>query len=164
VNSLLFLGVLVTSSLWAADEVADRATIEVTVSALNTAPSSNIFTADFPNAAELKALRDQAGPALPHVPATEGVAIRSSAGTVVISREPMGEAAWYPPLATTAFAPRFVTRSVTFTTPDTAVVIAVYERPFTSQRIPVLLVLGREGSDWRIASLRVISEAQTKIR
>ena len=152
----LFLGILVTSSLWAADEAADRASVEATVSALNTAPSSNIFTADFPNAAELKALRDQA--------ASEGVAIRSSAGTLVISREPMGEAAWYPALATSAFAPRFVTRSVTFTTPETAVVIAVYERPFLPQKTPVLLVLRQEGSDWRIASFRVISEAQTKVR
>jgi len=115
VKSLLFLGSLVTSSLWAADEAADRAAIDATVSALNTAPSSNIFTADFPNAVELKALREQAGPVLPPVPGTEGVAIRSSAGTVVISREPMGEATWYPAVATTAFAPRFVTRSVTFT-------------------------------------------------
>jgi len=107
VKRRLFLGILVTSSLWAA--------IDATVSGLNTAPSSNIFTADFPNAVELKALREQAGPVLPPVPGTEGVAIRSSAGTVVISREPMGEATWYPAVATTAFAPRFVTRSVTFT-------------------------------------------------
>ena len=163
-KGLLFLGILVTSSVWAADEAADRAAIDAAVSALNTAPSPNIFTADFPNAAELKTLRDQAGPALPPVPDTEGVAIRGSAGTVVISREPMGEATWYPAVATTAFAPRFVTRSVTFTTPETAVVIAVYERTFTSQRIPVLLVLRQEGSDWRIASFRVISEAQTKVR
>jgi len=76
----------------------------------------------------------------------------------------MGEAAWYPALATSAFAPRFVTRSVTFTTPETAVVIAVYERPFLPQKTPVLLVLRQEGSDWRIASFRVISEAQTKVR
>ena len=160
---LVFLGILVASSLWAADEAADRASVEATVSALNNSPTpSNIFTADFPNAAELQGLREESRPVI--LRPADGVTIRTQAGTLVISREPMGEAAWYPPLATTAFAPRFVTRSVTFTTPDTAVVIAIYERPFTSQRIPVLLVLRREGSDWRIASLRVISEAQTKIR
>ena len=162
-KSLLFLGILVTSSVWAADEAADRASVEATVAALNDSPTpSNIFTADFPNAAELQGLREESRPVI--LRPIDGVTIRTQAGTLVISREPMGEAAWYPPLATTAIAPRFVTRAVTFTTPDTAVVIAVYERPFLPQKTPVLLVLRQEGSDWRIASFRVISEAQTKVR
>jgi hypothetical protein len=119
--------------LWAADEAADRASVEATVSALNNSPMpSIIFTADFPNAAELEGLREESRSVI--LRPADGVTIRTQAGTLVISREPMGEAAWYSAVATTALAPRFVTRSVTFTTADTAVVIAVYERPFTSQK------------------------------
>jgi len=163
VKRLLFFGILVTSSVWAADEAADRASVEATASALNNSPTpSNIFTADFPNAAALQALREESQPVL--LRHADGFTIESQAGTLVISREPMGEAAWYPPLATTALAPRFITRSVTFTTPETAVVITVYERPFLPQKIPVLRVWRQGGSDWRIASFRIISEAQTKVR
>ena len=70
---------------------------------------------------------------------------------MVISREPMGEATWRP-----GVAPPFVTRSVTFVVPDTAIVVATYERQ------SVLFVVKREGTDWRIASFRVLPEASNK--
>jgi hypothetical protein len=123
---------------------------------------ADIFAADFPNAADLKSLREEAQlPALVRLLA-EGTAITTSAGTVVISREPMGEAVWYPGpppsgQITIALRPRFVMRSVTFVTSDTAVVVAAYSQQ------TALFVLKRERTDWKIASFRVLPEAQSKI-
>jgi hypothetical protein len=155
VKIVLGLAIVLTSAVWA-DEAADRATIEATVSTLNTSPApSNIFTADFPNAAALQGIRQQGTPAKTRIPA-EGVAIQTPGGTLVISREPMGEATWYPAPGT-AIAPRFVTRSVTFVAADTAVVVAAYGPQ------PVLFVVKREGTDWRIASFRVLPEARTNV-
>ena len=138
------LAILFTSALWA-DEAADRTAVEATMSALNVTPARpELFTADFPNAAELRRFRTQ--------PLVSG-GIQTGAGTLVISREPMGEATWYP---AAPIAPRFVTRSVTFVSPDTAIVIATHEEE------SVLFVLKNEKSSWRIASFRVLPEAQTK--
>jgi hypothetical protein len=156
VKKVLCLAILFTSAVWA-DEAADRTAIEATISALNSLPSRpDLFTADFPNAAELQRFHQ---PVLLRIPA-EGTAIRTQAGTLVISREPMGEATWYPGLATSlaaiAIAPRFVTRSVTFVSTDTAVVVATHGRE------SVVFVVKNESSDWRIASFRVLPEAPTK--
>jgi len=142
--------------MWA-DEAADRAAVETTISALNSPQiKPEIFTADFPNAAELQRLQQSV---LLRMPA-EGTEIRTQAGTLVISREPMGEATWYPglppSLAAMAITPHFVTRSVTFVSSDTAVVVANYGRE------SVLFVLKNESSTWKIASFRVLPEAQTK--
>ena len=157
-KSALWLVMLTASAVWA-DEAADRAAVESTISALN-APtlSPGIFTADFPNAADLKRLREEARlPELIRQPA-EGTIITTPAGTVVISREPMGEATWFPsPQSSIPLRPGFVTRSVAFVAPDTAVVVAAYARQ------TVLLVLKREAADWKIASLRIIPEAQSQI-
>jgi hypothetical protein len=60
---------------------------------------------------------------------------------------------------------RFVARSVTFISPDTSVVVAIHQRQFKptdSTRVPVLFVLKREGSNWHIASFRVLAEASPK--
>jgi hypothetical protein len=137
VKVALSLAILAASAVWA-DEAADRAAVEATVAALNTPPVSNVFTADFPNTAELQRFRDEAVP---------GVA-------VVVSKEPMGEATWHPAPAS---ARRFVTRSVTFVAPDTAVVVATYGRQ------SVLFVVRIENSNWRIASFHALPEAQTKV-
>ena len=130
-KTVVCLAVLLTSAAWA-EEAADRVAIEATVAGLNTAPAlPSLFTKDFANGNELSSF-------LPPIP------------TVVISREPMGEAT----LSITHG--RFVSRSVTFVSPDTGVVVAVYGR------IPVLFVMRREESSWRIASFRVLSEAGPK--
>ena len=156
VKTALGLAILFTPAMWA-DEAADRAAVEATISALNSSPSRpDLFTADFPNAAELQRLQQ---PVLLRIPA-EGTAIRTQAGTLVISREPMGEAAWYPGTAISPTAvpimPRFVMRSVTFVSPGTAIVVATYEQQ------SVLFVVKNESSSWRIASFRVLPEAPTK--
>jgi hypothetical protein len=145
VRSLLCLTVLVASALWA-DETTDRAAIEATVAALNISPSQpNLFTKEFVNADELQRFLGQAG---------------TEAATLTISHEPMGEATLHLlPLR------RFVTRSIAFISPDTSVVVAIHERQFEPaawNRVPVLFVLRREGSGWRIASFRVLAEASPK--
>lgn len=134
---VLCLAILVTPALWA-NEAADRTAIAAAIAALNTSPTpASIFTADFPNAAELQRFREPA-PTL----------------TVVISREPWREATWY---STPRIPALFVTRSVAFTAPETAMVIAAYGN------VPVLFVMKRESTNWRIASLRVLTEAQAKL-
>jgi hypothetical protein len=69
---------------------------------------------------------------------------------VVISHEPWGEAQWVPAAVLPSPAPLLlIIRSVRFITPD------VHEpNETTSHRIPVVLVMKREGTDWRIACIR----------
>jgi hypothetical protein len=68
-------------------------------------------------------------------------------GTVVISKEPMGEAQWFPagmrvPLAV---------KKIRFVTEDVALVDLV-------ENGPVLIVMKRVGTEWKIASLRRVAE------
>ena len=148
---ILCLSILLASGAWA-DQLDDRADIEKVISTLNTsAVSRSAFTVDF-RVAELTQLwsassRWTIGP-----------------GSVIISHEPWGEAQWVP----AAVLPpqghfRLVIRSVRFITPDVALVDAVAGPPIAApvpdnsvppQRAPVLLVMKREGTDWRIASVR----------
>jgi hypothetical protein len=148
--------------MWA-DETADRAAIEATVAALNKSPSlPSLFAKDFANANELRVFLT--APSAAPLPA-EGITVRTEAATVVISREPMGEAALYTNPTLTAPLARFVPRSFTFVSPDISVVVAVPERQFgptASRSIPVLFVMRREEASWRIASFRVLSEAGPK--
>jgi len=55
--------------------------------------------------------------------------------------------------------PRFAIHSIRFVTPDVALVNAAnaqYGSTIPVRRIPVLFVMKKEGTDWRIASLRVL--------
>ena len=153
-KTVLCLAILAAGAASAlrADEATDRAAIEATMAALNTAtPPANIFTADFPNAAELRRVRESAPLPVVSMPG-DGTTIQTSAGTLVISRAPMGEATWYP--NQTVMAARFMTRSVTFLAEGAAAVIAM------DGRQPVLLVLRKQDENWRIASFRVLPEAR----
>jgi hypothetical protein len=165
VKIAFFIAVSVMSVAWA-DETTDRAAIETTIAALSSLPTlSNLFTADFANADELQRFLREAESAKVPVP-TDGVTVKSPMGTLVISKEPMGEATLYPIPLFAVPTTHFVTRSVTFISSDTSVVVAVHEpqlAPTPSQSIPVLLVLRHEGSDWRVASFRVLTEARTKV-
>jgi hypothetical protein len=164
VRIVLCLAVLVTSAAWA-DETAERSAIEATIAALNASPSqTNLFTGDFTNADELHRFLGEVGPITMPFPA-EGVTVQTEAGTLVISHEPMGEATLYTVPAIAIPRARFVTRSVTFVSPDTSVVVAVHERQFrpnAPRLVPVLFVLRHEGSEWSIASFRVLAEAEPK--
>jgi hypothetical protein len=56
-------------------------------------------------------------------------------------------------------APGVTIRSIRFVTPDVALIDAAntqYGSVILQTRIPVLLVMRREGIDWRIVSLRVL--------
>jgi hypothetical protein len=148
---LAVLALSATSALWA-DEAADRAAIEATITALNSATlPADIFTADFPNAAELRRIKESAPLPVASMPG-DGTTIQTPGGTLVISRAPMGEATWYP--SQTVMVARFITRSVTFLAEDAAAVIAMYGRQ------PVVFVLRKEDENWRIASFRVLPEAR----
>ena len=155
-KTFLCLAVLVASVVWA-DEATDRAAIEATLAALNPSPlRPNLFTRDFANAVELQRFLGQAA---------DGVVVRTEAATLTISHEPMGEATLGPPLPNSVPLKRFVTRSVAFVSPDTSIVVAIPEWQFesaASKRVPVLFVLRREGSDWQIASFRVLAEASPR--
>ncbi len=164
---VLSLAILLTPALWA-DEAADRAAVETTIAALNS-PQLNleIFTPDFPNAAELQRARRQTATVTPvQVPGPAGgTKIETAAGTVVISREPMGEATLGPsPNFSGSFVvlTRFNARSITFVSPNTAVVVAEYES-FGAPSVPALFVLRKDGENWRIASFRPLPEAQAKV-
>src|SRR5216684_2473608 len=145
---ILCLSVLLASSGWA-DELDDRASIAKTISTLNTsAIGATSFTADF-NFAELERV-------WPTV-SLWGI----GPWKVVISDEPWVEAQVAPVMTVPLQAPpRLVIRSVRFITTDVALVDAVSEsRDGTPpRRVPVLLVMRREGTDWRIASVRKVAQ------
>lgn len=140
---LVIIAVLFAGGVWAADEVTDRAAIENTVRALGLSPArEGLYTADFDHA-ELARL----GPA----PVAEGggipVTIDGVPGTVVISKEPMGEAEWFPPGTHASM----VVKKIRFVTPEVAMADAMAKGP-------VLIVLRKVGTDWKIASLRRLAE------
>jgi hypothetical protein len=148
---ILAVSILLASAGWA-DQLDDRASIEKVISTLNTsAVSRGAFTVDF-RFSELTQLSSASG------------LWRIGPGSVVISDEPWGEAQWVPATALPPQAPlRLVIHSVRFITPDVALVDAVTGAPTAApapdnsvppQRVPVLLVMKREGTDWRIASVR----------
>jgi len=139
-----------------ADEAADRVAIGRAIATLNEStnePSRHnmLFTADGSAASELALLR-RVNPPFRIVGPSE----RSVSGpTVTISKEPWGEARIDFP----ATEPRTVDRSITFITPD--VVLAegalAYQDAAAMQTTPLLLVMKKEGNDWKIASLRVLA-------
>src|SRR5258708_546342 len=114
---IVCLSILLASCAWA-DQASDRAALGKGVYALNASPPvSDPFTADFRDFADLACL---------------GVA--GGAGTVVISREPMGEATWYPEAKL-----RLVIRSIRFITPEVALVDGVNQQEDTAMKgTPVL--------------------------
>ena len=144
-KSVLLLAVFLAPGVWAADEVADRAGIEITIRALSMSPTRpGLFTSDF-NDKELARLRksDTVGGQSGAIPITvEGVP-----GTLVISKEPMGEAIWLPGKMNT---PLTIGR-IRFVTDNVAIVDAV-------GKAPVLIVMRKVGTDWKIASLRILAE------
>jgi hypothetical protein len=154
---ILCLSILLASAGWA-DQLDDRASIEKVISTLNTSTvNRGAFTVDF-RFSELTQLWSASG------------LWTIGPGTVVISHEPWGEAQWVPATALPPQAPlRLVVRSVRFITSDVALVDAVTgpptaapasaaeREPYKSvapQRVPMLLVMKREVTDWRIASIR----------
>jgi hypothetical protein len=137
-KSIMIASVLFAGGVWAADEVADRAAIENTIRAFSLMPGrADLFTSDF-DREELKAISTDSG-AIP-------IAIDGVPGTVVISKEPMGEAEWFPP-GVTVIHGMVTVKKIRFLTPQVAMVDAV-------ESGPMLIVMKKVGTDWKIASLR----------
>jgi hypothetical protein len=127
---------LLFATLACADTTADRAAIERVVGAVivgptdsGAKPGSRLFTADADS--ELDRLLDL------------------DRRLLELSREPWSEIT----------SPRLVIQSIRFVTPDVALVNAAnthYGSMILARRIPVLFVMKKEGTAWRIASLRVL--------
>jgi hypothetical protein len=158
----ILLAVLFSSGVWAADEVADRAAIEKTIAALSVAPvREDLFTADFDGRAEMARLVTIRFPVVcPEVwgelcgAQTIPITVGGQPGELVISKAPWGEAILIPPgmsLPVDAGAPVIVVKKIRFLTPEVAMVDAV-------GRSSLLIVLKKYGTDWKIASLRILAE------
>ena len=137
-KSIVLAFVFCAGGIWAADEAADRAGIEQTIRAASIWPTRvTLFTADFDNQRELFRVM-RVGP--------KG----DETGEIVISKEPWGEATWIPAGMNMNIARIRITR-IRFLTPDVAMVDAV-------SRDPLLIVMRKVGTDWKIASLRILAE------
>ena len=138
-KSIVFAAILFTPGVWAADEAVDRAGIELTIRAFSMNPARpGLFTSDF-DPAELDRLRKS--------DAAIGVAVQGVPGEVVISKEPMGEAVWLPAGMHTPL----IIKKTRFLTGDVAIVDV-------AGKSPLLVVMRKVGTDWKIASLRILSE------
>jgi hypothetical protein len=115
-----------------ADATTDRAAIERVVVAVmgDSKQVSSLFTADADS--ELKRLKEL------------------DRGMLNVSTRPWSE----------VMPPRMVVQSIRFITPDVALVDAADTQYGSVMlwRVPVLFVMRREGTDWRIASLRVLTD------
>ena len=137
----MIASVLFGGALWAADEVADRAAIENTIRVFSLMPSrAALYTPDFDHEELVRFGKTPDSGAIP-------VTVEGAPGTVVISKEPMGEAQWFP----AGVHGSITVKRIRFVTADVAVVDAV-------DKGPVLAVLKKVGTDWKIASLRRLAE------
>ncbi len=156
---ILWLSILLASCAYA-DEATDRAAIKNVIATLNTpAFGPGLFTAGFNDFPELARLGVSANTSSP-IMVTEG-----QSGRVVISHEPWGEATVGPTLTIKWVTSRFAITSTGFISEDVALVDAINEQSMddsTPPKLPVLFVLKKEGTVWRIASLRLIAQPATR--
>ena len=144
-----FLGILLAAYIAFADEQSDRKSIERVLAALNTVPlRSGLFTVDADGITVLLKPLDVKRGATP---------------TVTISKEPWGEATiqWPDSLsAGRAEIPRIAGRAIRFITPDAALADAVrtFGNGTQTKSKPLLFVLKRVGSEWKIATIRELAE------
>ncbi len=127
----IMLALVLAGGILAADELSDRAAIEKTIAGLNGPARAGLFTADFEDQASLARFRAPA-----------------SADQVVISKDPWGEAVWIP-----AGMPgeRIKAAKIRFVAPDVAIADVIGNRR-------AVVVLRKESSVWRIASIRLLAE------
>jgi hypothetical protein len=156
-KSIVLASVFCAGGIWAADEAADRAGIEKTIRALSVWPTRvTLFTADFDDQRELLRVVRVAFPVVcPEVWwETCGMPAKIPDGDqpveVFISKEPWGEATWIPAGMNMNVTRIRITR-IRFLTPDVAMVDAV-------AKDPLLIVMRKVGTDWKIASLRILAE------
>jgi hypothetical protein len=142
-KSIIFASVLFAGVTLAADEVADRAGIDRTIQAFRVGPLvPALYTSDF-DREELSRFAKTAATDSGAIPITFG----DKPGEIVISKEPMGEATWFP----AGMHWVLTVRKVRFLTPEAAMVDVM-------GKAPGLILLKKVGTDWKIASLRVLAE------
>jgi hypothetical protein len=127
---------LVFATLAYADEAADRSAIERVIGVLNDSqtgsvkkPTSTLFTPDADSELDRLSHLDRR--------------------LLQLANEPWSEVT----------TPRVVIHSIRFVTPNVALVNAAntqYGSTILVRRIPLLFVMRKEGTHWRIASLRVL--------
>jgi hypothetical protein len=149
-KSIVLAFVFCAGGVWGADEVADREAIQKTVAQLGVLPQrADLFTADFDGRAELAGLRGVTCPPEVKGPLCSAMGLPMPAGDtayeVVISKEPWGEA------TISRSRTVMVVKNIRFLTPEVAMVDAV-------GKTPLLILLKKEGTDWKIASLRMLAE------
>ena len=142
-KSILFASVLFAGGVFAADEVADRAAIDKTILAFSAAPlTPELYTSDF-DREELRRFGKAASADSGTIPITVG----GKPGELVISKEPMGEATWFP----AGMHWTLIVRKIRFLTPEVAMVdVTGKDRG--------LIVMKKVGTEWKIASLRVMAD------
>jgi hypothetical protein len=168
---VLCLSVVLASSVWAADEAADRAAIDKLISTLSRSPDSpGLFTDDFGDNAVLVNLgvyRNRPIDTIPPtVPDSGQPTIHLDAIHMCVSHEPWGElepCGTGNRLAAPAVSSRFVIQSIRLLAPDVALVDAVSREFAGLSRTPVLMVLHKEGDVWKIASLRVMAQPRSPV-
>jgi len=142
-KSIIFASILLSGGLFGTDEVADRAAIEKTILAFSATPlAPDLYTPDF-DREELRRFGKAVSTDSGAIPITVG----GKPGELVISKEPMGEATWFP----AGMHWTLNTRKIRFLTPEVVMVDV-------TGRAPGLIVLKKVGTDWKIASLRVLAE------
>ena len=156
---ILCLPLMLASCVLAADEAADRAAISRTIAALNEVPQpAGLFTddavSDLGRLPEMNAIQFQ----------PNATVVTAGGLSVVISREPWGEAQIYfpgqvipPPVV--ILNPRIASSTVRFVTPDVAMVEGSYTHRDgdSMQTTPLLFLMKRDGDVWKIASVRLLA-------
>jgi hypothetical protein len=138
-KSIIIALVIFAGAALAADEATERAAIENTIRAFTVMPNrGDLYTSDFDNE-ELVRFGKAENASIP-------IKIDGAEGTLVISKEPMGEAVWLP---AGMHSPMLI-RKIRFVTDDVAMVDAV-------AKDPVLIVMRKVGTNWKIASLRILA-------
>jgi hypothetical protein len=142
-KSIIFASVLFACVVLAADETTDRAAIEKTIQAFSMGPLvPDLYTSDF-DREELVRFAKAASTNSGAIPITFG----DKPGELVISKEPMGEASWFP----SGMHWVLTVRKIRFLTPEVAMVDVI-------GKAPGLILLKKVGTDWKIASLRVLPD------
>jgi hypothetical protein len=165
VKAILCLPILLAPYA-SADEAADRVAIDRAVAALNELPQrADVFTDDA--SSELKRLPN-VKPRAFRVPGPQDDRVslpRTDGPTVTISHEIWGEATINIPGVASLpvfeiLNPRIVNGAIRFITPEVALTDGIWkyeDENGMTQTIPILFVMKKEGSNWKIASLRVLA-------
>jgi hypothetical protein len=145
-----------------ADEAAERIAIGRAITALNEPSQHGALFTDGRAYSEFEGLR-RANPLAFKIigPAADPESmIRTDEPTVAISHETWGE-------ATINLARSESRPSIAFITPDVALAEGAYtyeDNHATKQTTPLLIVMKKEGYDWKIASIRVLARGAQPCR